>query len=213
MPNPDTQFSDEELRELLTSIDHPAPAIEANQVIMRARVRSGWRSALLAAGAVLAVATVATATIRSSFVVQLIERARSARSTAQATPASKESATGAAASRGIAFVPGEQVDVEFRAVQQSGEVQVRWADASSVLLTQTGTEGDAHYALTPTGVIVDNVGSAASYSLVLPRGIPRARVRIAGREVLAKNADTISCGGARDQSGMCTIVLTAARQR
>lgn len=213
MPNHDTQFSDEELRELLTSIDRPVPGVDLNAVIMRARARTGWRSALLAAAVVLVVATAAAATVRSSFVVHLLERMHAARSTAQSARTSSTVASDAAASRGIAFVPGVQVDVEFRAVQRSGELQVRWADASSVLLTQTGAEGDAHYALTPTGVIVDNAESAASYSLVLPRTVPRARVRIAGREVLAKNGDTISCNGARDDRGICTIVLTAARQR
>jgi len=212
MPNHDTQFSDEELRELLISIDHPVPAVDVNAVIMRARARSGWRSALLAAAAVLVVATAATATVRSSL-AHLLERMHTARSTAQSTRTSGTAVNGAAASRGIAFVPGVQVDVEFRAVQPSGELQVRWADASSVLLTQTGAEGDAHYALTPTGVIVDNAGSAASYSLVLPRTVQRARVRIAGREVLAKSGETISCSGARDEKGICTIVLTAAGPR
>jgi hypothetical protein len=213
MPIPDTHFSDEELRELLASIDHPLPEVDVNQVITRGRSRSGLRSALLAAGAVLAVATAAAATVRSSVVAHLLDQMRTARSTAQRAHASSEPATGAVASRGIAFLPGDQVDVEFRAVQPRGEVQVRWADASSVLLTQTGAEGDAHYSLTPTGVIVENAGSAASYSLILPRSVPRARVRVAGREVLAKNSDTISCGGTRDERGMCTIVLTAAKPR
>jgi len=209
MSNPDTHFSEEELRDLLASIDHPVPPVDVHEVIMRARARSGWRSALLAAAAVLVVATAAAATVRSSFVAHLLDR-MCARPTAQSARTPSAVATGVAASRGIAFVPGMQVEVEFRAVQSSGELQVRWADASSVLLTQTGAEGDAHYALTPTGVIVDNARSAASYSLVLPRTVQRARVSIAGREVLAKSGDTISCSGARDDRGMCTIVLTAA---
>lgn len=209
MSNPDTHFSEEELRDLLASIDHPVPPVDVHEVIMRARARSGWRSALLAAAAVLVVATAAAATVRSSFVARLLDRMH-ARPTSQSARAPSAVAIGVAASRGIAFVPGGQVEVEFRAAQPSGELQVRWADASSVLLTQTGAEGDAHYALTPTGVIVDNARSAASYSLVLPRTVQRARVRIAGREVLAKNGETISCSGARDDGGICTIVLTAA---
>jgi len=212
MSNPETHFSEEELRDLLASIDHPVPPVDVHEVIMRARARSGWRSALLAAAAVLVVATAAAATVRSSFVAHLLDRMR-ARPTAQSARTPSAVATGVAASRGIAFEPGMQVAVEFRAVQSSGELQVRWADASSVLLTQTGAEGDAHYALTPTGVIVDNARSAASYSLVLPRTVQRARVSIAGREVLAKSGDTISCSGARDDRGMCTIVLTVTRPR
>ena len=212
MSNPETHFSEEELRELLASIDHPVPPVDVHEVIMRARARSGWRSALLAAAAVLVVATAAAATVRNSFVAHLLDRMH-ARPTSQSARTPSAVATGVAASRGIAFVPGMQVEVEFRAVQSSGELQVRWADASSVLLTQTGAEGDAHYALTPTGVIVDNARSAASYSLVLPRTVQRARVSIAGREVLAKSGDTISCSGARDEKGICTIVLTAAGPR
>ena len=80
----------------------------------------------------------------------------------------------------------------------------------TVLLAQTGSNGEAHYALTPTGVVVDNEGSTASYSLVLPRSLPRARVRIAGRVVLSKDGDTVSCAGARDDSGTCVIVIGVA---
>lgn len=212
MSEADEHFSDAELRELLASIDHPVPAIRANDVVMRARASSGWRSALIAATAVFAVASVAAASVHSSFVTHLLEQIRGTPSSAHAARASGEAA-GAGLSRGIAFVPGDRVEVEFRAAQPSGALQVRWVDAGSVLLTQTGAEGEAHYALTPMGVIVDNGRSTASYSLVLPRTVARARVRVAGREVLAKDADTISCGGTRDSNDLCTIVLTGAPPR
>jgi hypothetical protein len=213
MTGPDEHFSDAEFREMLTLLDHRVPRVDANDVILRARPARSWRSALLAASAVFAVATVAAATVPGSWMARLTERVRQAPSAVQGTPAPTGAAASTAGSRGIAFVPGEEVDVQFRATQPSGAVQVRWANDSSVLLTQTGAEGDAHYSLTPTGVIVENEGSTASYSLVLPRTIAHARVRVAGREVLAKHADTISCGGSQDAKGVCTIVLAGTREK
>lgn len=212
MSDSDEQFSDAELRALLSSIDHPAPSIFANDIIRRARSRSGWRSALLAAAAVLAVATAATATVRGSFITHLLGRMRGDRP-AQRAQSSSNVATQAALARGIAFIPGARLEVDFRVAQQAGALQVRWADASSVLLTQTGAKGEAHYALTPTGVLVDNERSNASYSLVLPRSIDRVHVRLAGRELFAKESEVIRCIGNREASDVCTIMLTASARR
>ena len=211
MPEPEEQFADDELSRMLASIDHRVPALRANDIIKRARIRSGRRSALLAAAAVILAASVATAAVPGSYLRRYLQHLIDGGVTA---PAARQ--TGAAdasdvSSRGIAFAPGPQVDVDFRAEQSSGALQVRWADVSSVMLAQTGSSGDAHYALTPGGVIVDNGGSTASYSLVLPRTLARARVRIAGRLVFSKDADSVSCTGTRVDTGSCVIEVAAER--
>ncbi len=210
MLEPEEQFPDAELSRMLASIDHPLPTLRASDVIGRARGRAGRRSAFLAAAAVLMVASVATATVPGSYLRRYLQQLMTGSSTAQpvrqtaGAPASEE------ASRGIAFAPGPQVDVEFRAEQTTGAVQVRWADVGTVVLSQTGSSGSAHYALTPGGVIVDNGGSTASYSLVFPRTIERALVRVAGRLVLSKDGETVSCAGTRDDTGSCVIEVAAA---
>ena len=211
MPDPDEQFADDELSRMLAAIDHPLPRLAASDVIMRARRRSGRRSVLMAAAAVVAAASVAAAAVPGSFVHRYLQLASARVSTTPAATKTAASAAIDAASRGIAFAPGPQLDVDFRAEQTSGALQVRWADVPSVYLTQTGSTGDAHYALTPGGVIVDNGGSTASYSLVLPRTLARTRVRIAGRMVLSKDGGTVSCAGARDESGSCVIAIGAVQ--
>ena len=209
MPDSNEQFADAELSRLLASIDHRVPVVNVNDVIARARTRSGRPDLLIAAAALLAVAGVAAASVPGTFLNRYAERflARVTQTPAAVAPAP---AKNDAASRGISFAPGAQVDVDFRAAQASGALQVRWVDVGTVLLAQTGSNGEAHYALTPTGVVVDNEGSTASYSLMLPRTLPRARVRIAGRVVLSKDGDTVSCAGARDDSGTCVIEIGAA---
>ncbi len=210
MPDSNEQFADAELSRLLASSDHRVPLVSVNDVIRRARTRSGRPSLLIAAMALLTVAGVATAsvpgTILHRYAQRLLARVTQAPAKVESAPAASD-----AASRGISFAPGAQVDVDFRAAQASGALQVRWADVSTVLLAQTGSNGEAHYALTPDGVTVDNEGSTASYSLVLPRTLPRAHVRIAGRVVFAKDGDAVSCAGARDDSGTCVIVIGAAQ--
>lgn len=208
MPEPEEQFADDELSRMLALIDHPVPALRANDVMRRARMRSGRRTALAAAAGVILVASVATAAVPGSFLRRSLQHLIDGR---RAVPLARQSSdiAASAAARGIAFAPGPQVDVDFRAEQLSGALQVRWADVPSVMLAQTGSSGDAHYALTPGGVIVDNRGSTASYSLVLPRTLARARVRIVGRLVFAKDADSVSCTGARVDSGSCVIEVAA----
>jgi hypothetical protein len=210
MPESNEQFADAELSRLLASIDHRVPVVNVNDVIVRARRRSGRPDLLIAAAALLAVTGVAAASVPGTFLNRYAERLVARVTQAPATVAPAPAATDAAA-RGISFAPGAQVDVDFRAAQASGALQVRWAEVGTVLLAQTGSNGEAHYALTPTGVVVDNEGSVASYSLVLPRTLPRARVRIAGRVVLSKDGDTVSCAGARDDSGTCVIEFGTAK--
>jgi hypothetical protein len=210
MPDSNEQFADAELSRLLASIDHRVPLANVNDVIKRARARTARPSLLIAATALLAVAGVAAASVPDTILHRYAQRlfARVTQAPAAVAPAP---AAVDAASRGISFAPGAEVDVDFRAVQGSGALQVRWADVGTVLLAQTGSNGEAHYALTPNGVTVDNEGSTASYSLVLPRTLPRARVRIAGRVVLSKDGETVSCAGARDDSGTCVIEIGAAQ--
>jgi hypothetical protein len=209
MPDSNEQFADAELSRLLASIDHRVPVVNVNDVIVRARRRPGRPHLLIAAATLLAVAGVASASVPGTFLNRHAARlvARVTQTPPNIAPAPTASD---AAARGISFAPGAQVDVDFREPQASGALRVRWADVGTVLLAQTGSNGEAHYALTPTGVVVDNEGSVASYSLVLPRTLPRARVRIAGRVVLSKDGDTVSCAGARDDSGTCVIVIGAA---
>jgi plastocyanin len=211
MPNPDEQFADDVLSAMLASIDHPAPLLRVHDVVMRARTRTKRRGALLAAAAVIAVAGVAAAAVPTSFLHRYLERLTAHRSASPTAVGATAPTANAAASRGIAFAPGAQLDVDFRAEQVSGALQVRWAEVPSVFLTQTGSSDDAHYALTPGGVIVDNGGSTADYSLVLPRSLPRAHIRVAGRMVLSKEGESVSCAGVRADSGSCVIVIGAVQ--
>jgi hypothetical protein len=211
MPEPEEGFTDDALSRMLASIDHPVPALRANDVITRARIRSGRRSALLAAAAVILLASVATATVPGSYLRRYLQHLLDGRAPAATARQTVDAAASVAASRGIAFTPGPQVDVDFRTEQASGALQVRLADVSSVMLAQTGSRGEAHYALTPDGVLVDNGGSTASYSLVLPHALARARVRIAGRLVFSKDADSVSCTGSRVDTNGCVIEVGADR--
>lgn len=211
MSNPDEQFADDVLSAMLASIDHPVPMLRAHDVIARARMRTKRRSALLAAAAVLAASGVAAAAVPNTFLHRYLDRLSAHRSTIPTAAETPPATLNDVASRGVAFAPGPQLDVEFRAEQVSGALEVRWADTPLVHLSQTGSSGDAHYALTPGGVIVDNGGSTASYSLVLPRTLPSAHVRVAGRMVLSKEGETVSCAGAHADSGTCVIVIGALR--
>ncbi|MBA2685886.1 MAG: hypothetical protein H0U66_15490 [Gemmatimonadaceae bacterium] len=216
MTNSQEYFDDDELSGMLASIDHPVPPLEVGAVIRRARIRSGRRSALLAAAALIMVASIATATVPGSlgrrYLREWLDRRSASRTPAVAVQARGDGADDAA-SRGIAFAPGPQVDIDFKWEQSAGALQVRWADVAKVMLSQTGSQSDAHYALMPNGVIVDNAGSRASYSLVLPRTLERARVRVAGKVVLSKEGQTLSCAGVHADTGSCVIEVGAGHSK
>lgn len=211
MENPEQQFSDAELTALLRSIDHRPPRVEADALMHRVRRRRTMRSALLAACALASVATIATAASPGSALNRIVRDlmgltspsvTRSARPSAKFPPGSR-----AEAPRGIAFVPGERANIVFRGGQASGELHVDVDDVTSVQLTQTSEGGETRLELTPDGVVVGNEGTTASYSLVLPRTLARATVRVGGRAVVTLSPVGLSCGGRHEAALACTVSM------
>jgi hypothetical protein len=126
---------------------------------------------------------------------------------AHPAPAVPTQASEAVAARGLAFVPGEEAIIVFRAAQSSGEVRVRLADVPTVRITQTTERADASFDLTTTGVEVGNEGSTASYEVVIPTTLARVTVRVAGRAIVTKEGAALSCGGRRISGVRCVVPM------
>ncbi len=108
---------------------------------------------------------------------------------------------------GVAFRAGSEVVVSLRAAQPEGALHVSLVPGTMVRLTQRG--GPAAYALTASGVVVENAGSTASFDLELPITVARAEVRVAGQLVFRKLGTTIVPDGPRDRDGGYTISLAS----
>lgn len=205
MQDPRQTLTDDHLSAMLRSLDRAPPVVRVDQIIARARERHSRRNMLIAAAAILATATAAAATV-PAFVMHTLGRHAEVSHVPRSQPPVQMPATVSSA-RGIAFEPGEGLHIQFTAVQASGNVRVRSTDATSVKITQTSSNREAQFALTPDGVVVDNAGSIASYEIAIPASLHKAVVSIAQRIVYAKNGARRRCSGRDDAGQSCTIVM------
>ena len=202
------QMTDEELSALLRADDHVPPVLGVERVMTLSRRRHMRRSALIAAATVILAATVATAAI-PGFSVQTFLRRALARGAARQGSRTLPQAQSADAAivRGIAFVPEHQANIAFAAEQTLGTLRVRMTNGASLKITQTSSDRDARFTLTPDGVSVSNAGSTASYEILIPTAISEARIHIAGRSVYTKAGLQLSCDGSLDHERGCLISM------
>lgn len=212
MGHPERQFGDAELSAMLRTIDHRPPSVSADAVMSRVRRARMRHSALIAACALVSMATIATAavpgTALNGFVRGLLGvSARHEGGSGQPSQVGAASPAASAAARGVGFVPGERANIVFRAAQEAGELSVRVGDVASVRITQTTAGGEARFDLTPDGVVVGNEGSTASYELVLPTSLARATVRVGSRAVVSKDRSELTCEGKSVREESCEVPL------
>jgi hypothetical protein len=197
--------------QLFALLDHPVPRVDAIEIITRVRRHRARRSALLAAAALLCAATVATAAVPGTGLNDIVRSLLGGTSTATVRPprgSSEQVQLPAvpAPPLGIAFVPGDRATITFRADQSSGELYVRVDTTSSIRITATGGHV-ARYDLTPSGVEIDNVGSTASYELVLPATLAHATVRVSERLIASRERGKLECGERPARGNGCVVVL------
>jgi hypothetical protein len=203
------QMTDDELSILLRAVDHAPPALRADEIMARARRRHMRRSTLIAAATFVAAATVAAAAVPGFTLHEYIRNAIGSRvpQTAHvAAPAQAPTST-AAVSRGISFVPGRRSRIVFAAEQSSGSLRVRVIDGSSLRITQSSSDREAQFTLTPDGALVHNSGSTASYEVFIPDRIFDAVVLIAGTSVYSRIGMHSACAGTRDSEQGCVISM------
>jgi hypothetical protein len=90
-------------------------------------------------------------------------------------------------------------------VQSAGAIRITLGDSRTLRVMHTG--GAAGYALTDSGVAVDNAHSSASYQITVPRGTPLVRVRAGDRVVFAKEGARITAAVPPDSSGAYAIAF------
>jgi hypothetical protein len=97
----------------------------------------------------------------------------------------------------------------FRDTQSVGAMRVVIETAPSVQLTHHG--GMATYAMTMSGIEIENTGSSASFELILPASVADATVRVGSRTVLRKHGAHLRADVGRDSSGAYVIPLSFTR--
>lgn len=200
----DAMMPDAEVSTLLRAIDHPVPDIPVAAVIDRAR--RARRRAWLGAAAVLFVTGAAAAAVPHGVIGRYV---RSVLGRRESVPqvAGPPAPAAPQAARGVSFVPGVRVEIAFRESQTRGVIRLRLDDAPAVRLSHDSSV--AAYTLTANGVSVDNPGSGASYTLVIPHAVARVRVSVDGRVVFDKDGDRVSVDGRADPHGGYVIPMQA----
>jgi hypothetical protein len=198
-------LTDDDLSTLLRSIDRAPPVVNIDHIIARARQRHSRRNILIAAAAILATATAAAATVPGLLMHTLGHHAEVNREIRPHSPAQLPLVAGSA--RGIAFAPERGVRIAFATAQTTGTVRIQSTDDSSLRITQTSSNREAQFGLTPDGVSVDNSGSTSSYEISIPATLRDAEVRIAQRIVYVKNGAHRLCSGSDDPKHNCTIAM------
>ena len=196
---------------LLASLDHVVPRPQVEVVIARGR-GSRWhgRRALAAGLALLMVAVGAAAALPHSPVRQWLGRVLGGERHHAAVAID---ANGAGLSRpsGVALHPGQSIDVVFRERQSSGSIRILLDSGSEAAVRTLG--GAVRFAVGSNSVVVDNVHASASYEVLIPRSVPRARVRVGDRVVFAKDGAAISTNVPADSAGRYVIVFTSLEGR
>lgn len=206
----------------LELLDHPLVPATAEAVVARAlrreRGRRRRRSTALA-GSLLFAGAMAAAAMPGSPLHRLLVQ-RSVWPSARAVHASGEPAALAplpvpvqqagTSEAGIAFVPRDRVELVFESPEPRGHVRVVLASGESMRVTHQG--GEAAYESRDQSITVNNRGSAADFTVVLPRGLAAATIRVAGRVVFARTGGVVRSDTAPDSTGSYVIPLTLAKE-
>lgn len=195
----------QESRALLDLLPTAEPTLRSDAIVRRARRprRPRLRWGAIAAVFMLAIATVAGATVGRPYVRALVARIRAVVHPAPpAAPAAPEPPVQGQA--GIAFVPGSSADITFDEPQAAGTLHVSLADTPDLAIDPTAA---VTYRVHPGGVIVHNRGSAASYDIVVPRRAPRVRILVGGRVLFEKVGSAISAAVPAEKTGRYVIKM------
>jgi hypothetical protein len=196
---------------LLASLDHVVPRPDVEAVVARARRRESHGRRALAAGlALLVVAVGAAAALPHSPVRQWLGRVLGGgrRQAAVATDANGAKQSGQS---GVALVPGPSIEVVFRERQAAGSIRILLDSGSDAAVRTLG--GVVRYAVGPSRIVVENATAGASYEVLIPRAVARARVRVGDRVVFAKDGAAISTDVPADSAGRYVIAFTLLEGR
>ncbi|PYP17724.1 MAG: hypothetical protein DMD54_06750 [Gemmatimonadetes bacterium] len=185
----------QETAALLALLPTAAPDLRIETIVSRARApRLRW--GVIAAALALVVASVAGATVGRPYVRALVVRIRAVVHPESSAPPAPSPARGGQV--GVAFIPGPQADISFDAPQSSGAVYVSLADTAKLVIDPSAA---VTYRVHPGGVVVHNVGSSASYDIVVPRNALHVRILVAGRVLFEKAGSRVTAPAPAEPTG------------
>jgi hypothetical protein len=197
--------------DLLGAVDHDAPVVDAATVAGSERGRGavwGRRAAVIVFVAALGGAAYAIPgsplprLVRQLAAVMTGQRAESPAPGDVSTPASPVTS-------GIAVPAGDPLLISFSAAQDSGGAVVWLTDDSMARVRVIG--GKATFTTDAGTLAIANAGSRADYEIELPRGVSRARIRVASWVRFEKDGDRVMTDARADSLGRYRLLLAPPR--
>jgi Putative zinc-finger len=199
--------------DLLRSVDHPAPVIEAETLVEH---RSGtfavWgrRAAGFLVAAALAGAAYAFPGSPLPALLNHVAEWISGQTPPPpppTPPAAEPSAPARPETAGIAVPVGERFSIQFTAEQAGGDVTVSLTDGPNVVARVFS--GTATFTTDVDRLTIQNQGSTADYEIELPRDAPWVEISVGARRLILKEGERIAADVAADAQGRYVLSLSA----
>lgn len=195
----DEERDQAEINALLRALDDPAPPLNIDAIVARARRdRFAWER--WAAGVVIALGTAGVVYALPGSPVREWVDDRFGQTPAVAVP-DVPPPTG-----GISVSADQPLVVVFAAPQQTGAITVSIADVRELKITTAGAQTPP-YSSGQGRVLIENQDWLADFDVVIPRGAPRVEIRIGERVALLKAAEVVSTSARADAHGKYVIPL------
>ncbi len=188
--------TEREIVDLLGLLDHPVPDADPRRLARRAD-RQGFRRTLAAAALAFVVVAGAASAMPGSPVRGWLARVFAGPLRPPTVGEGTEPAT--TQPSGVSVLPSAEFELVFQEVQDSGLLRITLSDQPEVSV-QSERNG-VGYSVEPRAVRVLNVGSRASYQVVIPESAPSIRIRVGETTVLEKDGTSIVTSAARDAGG------------
>ncbi len=179
---------------LLRHVDHPAPHIDAEAIVTRARGREvrevRWQR--WAAGVVLAVGAAGVAYAAPGSPLRAV--ARAVMGWVEGGSGAPRSAAPMRApdpvASGIAVAPGRELTILFTASQAGAEARVSLTDRTEVVVRALG--GPAAFTSDVDRLVIENQGSPADFEIQIPRAAPRVEIRVGAERIFLKEGPRVT---------------------
>ena len=196
--------------ERLRELDHPAPRVHAQTVVIgveRRTLRWGrWAASIAMVVGVAGIAYAAPGSPLPELVGRLSAWLRGDDRAETVPPAAQTERIAS----GTAMSPGDRLRIVFRAEQPGGVALVSLTDAAIVEVR--ALDGPAEFTLDPDRISIDNAGSTARFEIDVPSSAPRVEILVGDRRILLKDAERVVTDAPRDPDGKYRVSLSAPRR-
>ena len=205
---------EDDIDELLASIDHPVPPASATAIAAlaeaRARGQAGrrrtalrWAAAVLLTVGAAGVAVAAPGSPILRWVTALVEHVSRRGDRPAATPAAQGGEhTGMA---GIAVLPGDRFTIVFAAAPAGGVALVSFGEREEILVQ--ARPGAARFTTEADRLLIEARSAADTFAIEIPRSAARVEIRAGGAGLLVAERGRVFPAVAADSLGRYRLPL------